>query len=196
MRIHPEKVENASNIFILFGSIILNVSILMNWNIYQNSKNIIIYFILDLFFFKKKIDILIHHLIIIYIYINIYFFNVSKENIAELNRIIILVEISNIFLILKKMMLEKQIICSNNIKIINNIFFIVTFIYYRIFYYYYYLLRSNQLLDTLSKNYLVNNYGVFRKLQGSAEKNYLYFIFYGLYILNIFNIYNFQYKLE
>ena len=104
-------------------------------------------------------------------YSNYYIYNVPLENFLKLFKIIILVEVSNIFLILKNI-----IPFSKNIKLFNDILFVLTFIYFRIYYYYYYTLRTNQQLDIIIHNYIINVY----------DKYYFYSSFYGFYLLNVY----------
>lgn len=167
---------------ILDDSIAFSISIfsvlctLLNWKIIEVGQLLFCYFILDLFIFKKKIDIIIHHLIAILTYYKIYLLNLPKEDFTKISKIIILLEVSSIFLLTKKIIKNNNIIYYNQTKIIINLLFVITFIYFRIYHYYYYLLRQNQILDTI-----INNYSI-----GYFDKYFFYCSFYGFYLLNLY----------
>jgi hypothetical protein len=161
-------IENYSAFLICTSSI---SCLLLNYKIFEFSQYLIYYFIFDTIFFKKKIDIIIHHILVILMYSNYYIYNVPLEEFIKLFKIILLVEVSNIFLMLKIIFY-----LPNNIKIINNILFIISFIYFRIYYYYYYAVRQNQQIDIIVNNYLIYD----------NDKYFFYSSFYGFYLLNIY----------
>lgn len=148
----------------------------LNWKIIEVGQFLFCYFILDLLIFKKRIDIIIHHLIGILSYYKIYLVNLSRKDFIKICKIIVLLEVSSIFLLSKKIIKNYNISCSNQTKIIINLLFVITFIYFRIYHYYYYLLRKNQILDTM-----INNYSI-----GYFDKCFFYCSFYGFYLLNLY----------
>jgi len=148
----------------------------LNWKIIEVGQFLFCYFILDLIVFKKRTDIIIHHLIAILTYYKIYLLNLSKIDFTNFCKIMILLEVSSIFLCIKNIIKNYNIICSNLTKNIINSLFVTTFIYFRIYNYYYCLLYKNQLFDTI-----INNYSV-----GYFDKCFFYCSFYGFYLLNLY----------
>lgn len=171
-----------SKLTLLDDSISLSISILsvlytsLNYKIIEMGQFLFFYFIVDLFLFKKRIDIIIHHLIAILTYYKIYLLNLPKNDFEQFCKIIILLEVSSIFLLTKKIIREHNIICSNKIKSIINILFVSTFMYFRIYNYYYYLLSKNQILDIIINDYSLTNF----------NKCFFYSSFYGFYLLNLY----------
>lgn len=160
--------ENYSAFFICISSI---SCILLNYKVFEFGKYLIYYFIFDTIFFKKNTDIIIHHILVILMYSNYYIYDVPLEEFIKLFKIILLVEVSNIFLMLKIIFY-----LPHNIKIINDILFIIAFIYFRIYYYYYYAIHQNQQINIIVNNYLIYD----------IDKYYFYSSFYGFYLLNIY----------
>ena len=161
-------IEDYSAFFICISSI---SCLLLNYKVFEFGQYLIYYFIFDTVFFKKKTDIIIHHILVILMYLNYYIYDVPLEEFIKLFKIILLAEVSNIFLMLKIIFY-----LPNNIKIINDILFIISFVYFRIYYYYYYAFRQNQQIDIIVNNYLIYD----------IDKYYFYSSFYGFYLLNIY----------
>jgi hypothetical protein len=157
-------------------SIFSTLFMFINFKIILTGNFLFIYFILDLCLFKKRFDIIVHHLIAIFTYYKLYNLYLPEKDFEILCKVIILLESSSIFLIIKKIIKDNKIICNNSIKFLINILFITTFIYYRIYHYYYYLLRYNQILDNMLNNYVKNYF----------DKYFFYCNFYGFYILNLY----------
>lgn len=140
---------------------------------FDNVGNYMIYyFILDLLFFKKKNDIIIHHIIIIGMFGIRYLLNFSDEDYFNVFHAIIFVEISNIFLLLGKIIDKKYI----TIRKIINALFILTFFYYRIYYYYNECIPDNSTIMTIMDRYIRNTY----------EFIYVRSIFMTFFTLNIY----------
>lgn len=126
-----------------------------------------IYAFVDLFF-KNKIDIIIHHLAVIQLYIGIQYFQISPLHYNLFLPTLLLSEVSTIFLNLNKLIDNKTILD------VNNILFVLTFIYFRIINFYRLIIDENMYI--LLMNYCENNF------------NYL-LGFGGIYILYGLNIY-------
>ena len=126
-----------------------------------------IYAFVDLFF-KNKIDIIIHHLAVIQLYIGIQYFQISPLHYNLILPTLLLSEVSTIFLNLNKLIDNKTILD------VNNILFVLTFIYFRIINFYRLIIDENMYI--LLMNYCENNF------------NYL-LGFGGIYILYGLNIY-------
>ena len=92
-----------SKIEIYLGIFISIISLIF----YNHGEYLIYYFILDLILFKKKVDIIIHHIIVICMFSIHYFLNIYYYDYVKMFQIIILVEISNIFLLLQKIINNK-----------------------------------------------------------------------------------------
>jgi hypothetical protein len=130
------------------------------------------YFIFDMLMFKKKMDIVLHHIIAISAYINVYLFSISQEDFMELFRVIIWVETSNIFLLSKKMILTN----NQQIKLAIDLGFVTSFIYFRIYYYYFNILAQNKLFDAIVEKYTKT------QIQYAS----IWFSVCGFYILNLY----------
>lgn len=115
-------------------------------------KYLIYYFALDLLFYNKKIDIIIHHVIVMCMFSIHYFLHFNDEDYNKMFRIIILVEISNVFLLLGQLIDKKYKIPK---KIIN-LLFIITFFYYRIYYYGIHCIPDNAIIMTTMGKYTTN----------------------------------------
>ena len=115
-------------------------------------KYLIYYFALDLLFFNKKIDIIIHHVIVMCMFSIHYFLHFNDEDYAKMFRIIILVEISNVFLLLGQLIDKKYKI----LKQIINILFIATFFYYRIYFYFIHCIPNNAIIMLTMGKYTSN----------------------------------------
>lgn len=177
---HKQLISNEFNLYdsilTLSVSLLSITSLLINYKIYETAQFVFYYFILDLFLFKKKKDIIIHHILVICMYLNYYILNGSNEDFIKFYKIIVLVEASSIFLLIKNIINEKKLYCPRILQIFINISFIFNFIYFRIYYYYYNLLRKNQLFDIIANSYL----------KGYFDTYFYYFSFYGFYILNLY----------
>jgi hypothetical protein len=159
-------------------SVLSVYSTLINWKVYEFSRILFYYFILDTYLsiLSNKIDIIIHHSFALLMYSNIYIFSVSKEDFLEFFKTIILLETSSIFLIINKAISKKKMNINVYLKKINDFLFIGTFFYYRIYYYYYYILRHNGLLEMY----------LFKYGNNVAIRNVFYFNIYGFYLLNVY----------
>jgi hypothetical protein len=126
---------------------------------------------IDLLLFNKKIDLIIHHILIInmIIYGYLYKGNNIEDQYIFVN-ILISCEISNIFL-----MINNILKIYNYNSNINNILFILTFIYYRIINY------GNQIIFNKSNHKLL-----FYNSKTIYDTIFLVVTFYGFYILNIY----------
>jgi hypothetical protein len=153
-------------------------SSVMNWKVYEISRILFYYFILDTYssILSKKLDILIHHGFILMMYSNIYIFSVSKEDFLEFFKTLLLVETSTIFLVINRVITNKKWNIHIYVKTLNNVGFVGTFLYYRLYYYYYYILNRNGLLEMY----------VFKYGDTLVAKNIFYFNTYGFYLLNIY----------
>jgi hypothetical protein len=154
-----------SNFEIYLGILISIISLIF----YNHGEYLIYYFIFDLFFFKKKIDIIIHHIIVICMFSIHYFLNIHYTDYVKMFQIIILVEISNIFLLLQKIIDKKYSILKNII----NLLFIITFFYYRIYYYYIHCILDNSIIVNTMGKYTNNLF-------------YIKIIFMSFYVINLY----------
>jgi hypothetical protein len=162
-----------------FAISVLSVySSFINWKVYEVSRILFYYFILDTYLsiLSRKYDILIHHGFSFIMYGSIYIFSVGKEDFLEFFKTIVLLETSSIFLIINKAVAQKKIHMNNYLKTVNTIFFVWTFFYYRLYYYYYYILSPNGLLDMY----------LFKYAKNDITRNLFYFNTYGFYLLNIY----------
>ena len=150
LKVTMEQVENCGGFFI---SMLSTFSLISNWRIEEVSNFLFYYFIFDLILFKKKLDIIIHHVIVLCMYSNNFIFSMTNEDFIKLYKIIILAEVSSIFLLTKKLISDKKYTYFDKIRPVNDFLFISTFLYFRIFHYYFYLLRPNQISDDVLQNY-------------------------------------------
>jgi len=126
-----------------------------------------IYAFIDLFL-KNKIDIIIHHLAVIQLYIAFQYFQISPVHYNLILPTLLLSEVSTIFLNIS------NIISNKIILDVNKILFVLAFVYFRIINFYKLIIDENMYI--LLMNYCENNF------------NYL-LGFGGIYILYGLNIY-------
>lgn len=170
-KLKKDQIENCISFSI---SILSTFSVITNWRMKETANLLFYYFVFDIFLFKKNMDIIVHHILIMSTYVIAYFFSIRSEDFMKIYKIIIWVEISNIFLLSKKNILDKKNKYFDKIRPVNDFLFIVTFLYFRIFHYYYYLLLPNKISNDVLENY-------------SDDKLIKYFYWaniYGFFILN------------
>lgn len=162
-------MEDCSGILVVTLSIL---SISLDYKTAEFNRLLFFYFLFDMFMFKKKMDIVLHHIIAISAYINVYLFSISQNEFMELFRVIIWVETSNIFLLSKKMVLTN----NQPMKWAIDLGFVCSFIYFRIYYYYFHILAQNKLFDVIVEKYTKT------QIQYAS----IWFTVYGFYILNLY----------
>ena len=124
------------------------------------------------FYFVKKSDMVMHHILVLSM---LHYMNNHNhiENRIEIVSVILSTEISTIFLTLNNLL--ENISSFFIIKKINKIAFVSTFIYYRIYNYSYYLIMDKNIHNTFFI-YSRNNF----------EFCEIYIGLYGLFILNLY----------
>ncbi len=134
-----------------------------------------IYTFLDTVLYKNKMDILIHHyllLLLTYFHYN-YGTKIDIEMYHKMKLICLSFEVSSIFLGLMPFMKKM----NNNIQMINYLMFFSSFFYYRIYKF------SEDFVYDFEKHMILNE---FRKEEGNKPYIMFYIIFMGFYFLNMF----------
>ena len=145
--------------------------IMTNFYIITCSNIVGVMCLIDFYFVKKK-DMLLHHILVLSMlhYMN----NHSDiENRKEIVSVILTTETSTIFLTLNNLLENASSLV--NVKKINKIAFVSSFVYYRIYNYSYYLILDKNIHNTFLI-YSRNNF----------EYCEIYFGIYGLFILNLY----------
>ena len=164
------------NLDIYIGLLISILSIIfMDGNF---GKYLIYYFIFDLLFFSKRVDIIIHHIIVIIMFSTHFVLQFNDFDYKQMFKVIILVEMSNIFLLCNKLLDKKY----KKIKNLCNLLFVTTFIYFRIYYYYINALLPDSIVVQTMRKYTDNDIII-----GS--------IFWSFYVLNLYWLSLIIYKL-
>jgi hypothetical protein len=161
--------QNIQLQFLYLGvSLLSSFCIITNFNIITCS-NIVGFTCLIDFYFVKKNDMRLHHMLVLCMidYMNKH---VDIKNRNDIVYVILSTEISTVFLIMNNL-LDKMVIFKN----INKLFFVFTFVYYRIYNYSYYLI--------LDKN-IYNNFVIYSK--NNFEFYKIYIGVYGMFILNLY----------
>jgi hypothetical protein len=180
--------DNKSTLNIYLQCTYLSISILSTlcvFNKFQliNCSNIVGIMCLFDFFYIKKRDMIIHHILVLMMidYMNTHSDILIRENII---RIVLSTEISTIFLITNSLLsnsyisedfLKKNSYLVTIIKNINSILFIYTFLYYRVYNYYYNLIIDKE-----------TNISFFKYSKNIYEFYEIYISIYGLFILNLY----------
>jgi hypothetical protein len=145
--------------------------IMTNFYIITCSNIVGVMCLIDFYFVKKK-DMLLHHILVLSMlhYMN----NHSDiENRKEIVSVILTTETSTIFLTLNNLLENASSLV--NVKKINKIAFVLSFVYYRIYNYSYYLILDKNIHNTFFI-YSRNNF----------EFCEIYIGMYGLFILNLY----------
>jgi hypothetical protein len=133
-------------------------------------KIILINAVIDLFFIKK-IDLILHHFLILGFTFYGYYYNINLDSIYYIIYYIVNTEISSIFNIFRYWIPK-----NTNIYIINGLIFYTSFFKYRIFDYYVNIISKDYLKLIIDK-YSSSNYILSGILVSST---------YGLFILNLY----------
>ena len=154
--ITAEDAENASAFAV---AILSTACIVSNYTIITTTTSCIFYYcIFDMIFFKKRVDMIIHHCLVISMYYNIWFYSFTSEDTLYLEKRIILAEISNFFLMTKIIISQKKIGVGALVKNCVDALFVSTFFYFRVYYYYDQLLKDdnfqNRMVTVYSRNYM------------------------------------------
>jgi hypothetical protein len=135
-------------------------------------SNIVGFICLIDFYFVKKKDMLLHHILVLSMlhYMN---YHSDIENRKEIVSVILSTETSTIFLTLNNLLENTSSLF--NVKKINKLAFVSSFVYYRIYNYSYYLILDKNIHNTFLI-YSRNNF----------EYCEIYIGLYGLFILNLY----------
>ncbi len=133
-----------------------------------------LYTFIDTFFYKNKIDVIIHHIFLMTLtYFHYNYDNVINQSFYfEMKKLCLCMEISSVFLGLMPFFKKYK-----KLEIINIILFTLSFFYCRIYNY-----SINFIFDKTKHEYMID---FFDKI---SHKGYyiFYFIFIGFYLLNLF----------
>jgi hypothetical protein len=154
---------------------ISTVCIIAKYNLFYCSYFVGAFCIFDLYYILKikKIDIIIHHLLVITLIYFLFSSNVDDSEKLPIVETILSTEFSTNFLILKSILPRIRLLPSGVVHI-NNLLFVATFFYYRVYNYFVKILISKNLFFII-----VNNFTGMRLFL-------LFFSIYGFFALNIY----------
>ena len=128
------------------------------------------------FCFKIKNDMLIHHMLVLFMlhYVNTH----NGENRNEIISVVLSTEISTIFLTTNNLLKDTASNLDYNldyVKNANKVIFVYSFVYYRVYNYAYYLIFNKNIHNT----FLIHSKNMFELCE-------VYTSVYGLFILNLY----------
>ena len=152
-------------------SLFSSFCVLTNSNLLNCCNIVGIKCIID-FCFKKKTDMLIHHMLVLFMlhYVNTH----NGENRNEIISVVLSTEISTIFLTTNNLLKDSA---SNldYVKNANKVIFVYSFLYYRVYNYGYYLILNKNIHNT----FWIHSKNMFELCE-------VYTSVYGLFILNLY----------
>jgi len=88
-------------------------------------------------------DIIIHHALVMSVCFNLWYYSFSEKDVVDTTSKVMIVEVSNIFLLVKKIISDTKMKVPKPVHHMINGLFMSSFIYYRIYYYYVYFLKND-----------------------------------------------------